>query len=112
MISTTLKVEGLWLHPNPFSEVPVGGLAQATNIAIDRPSIAEVRRGQSQYGNAFSEVANSVFSYEGALLIHTGDTLSYDAGNAAWTAYSGNFAAPANTRMRSIEANKNLYVTS
>lgn len=112
MISTTLKVEGLWLHPNPFSEVPEGGLAQATNVVIDRPSIAEVRRGQAQYGNAFSGVATSMFSYKGSLLVHVDNTLFYDAGNAAWIQYTGTFASPVNTRMRSIESNKNLYMTS
>lgn len=108
-----LKIRGLWLHPNPFSEVPDGALVEATNIVIDRESIAEVRRGQYQYGNTLPSAPDKLYNYRNTMLVHYDNKLAYDSGNGAWTTYAANCASPSSdTYTHAIEANRNIYFTS
>ena len=108
-----LNIKGLYLHPNPFSQVPDGALSEAKNVVIDRESIAEVRRGQAQYGDALTGIPQKLFNYRNTLIVHANNTLAYDSGNGVWSAYSTPCIAPdANTRVRAIESNRNIYFTS
>ena len=75
-----LKIKGLYTHPNPLSEVPDGALAAATNLVIDRESIAESRRGNKQYGSPLTDVAK-LMVYRDTLLAHAGSSLYRDSDN-------------------------------
>lgn len=108
-----LNIQGLYTHPNEFSEAPAGALSVADNIVIDRESIAQTRRGQKQYGNMLT-VTNEIdrmFEYQDKLIIHYDTTLSYDSDDAGtWTNYTGTFSPPtASAKIRSIQGNKNFY---
>lgn len=113
-----LKIKGLYSHPNNFSEVPHGALTIADNVVIDRESVAEVRRGQKQYGDQLTVASSEIhklFEYSDRLLVHYDDSyLAYDSdGAGTWTNYSGTYDAPdANTKMHAISANQNFYFTT
>lgn len=112
-----LKIRGLYTHPNEFSEVPEGALAIADNIVIDRESIAEVRRGQKQYGNVFvvgSGEINKMFTYKNRILVHYDTKLAYDSNGAGnWTNYSGTYNAPASGfKIHSFKSNQNFFFTT
>lgn len=113
MQTLNLRISGLYTNPNIFSEIPPGALKRADEIVIDRESVAESRRGQAEYGD-ISGVADKMFDYQGYLLAHYGSTMSYDSDQAGtFSDYSGNFDPPSSAiRIRSVEANQNLYVTT
>jgi hypothetical protein len=108
-----LKIKGLYTHPNPLSEVPQGALAAATNLVIDRESIAESRRGFSQYGNTVSDMAK-LMVYRDTLLLHADSALYRDSDNlGTWVAYSGAFTPPfPPIQMQSVEINKSFFFTT
>lgn len=111
-----LKLKGLYSHPNDLSELPEGALARADNVVINKESVAEPRRGFSKLSYGFSDPtyrANKLFQYQDKLIAHySTNKLAYDTG-AAWSAYSGTFAAPdSTTPVRAAEANNNLYLTT
>lgn len=108
-----MNIQGLYTHPNEFSEAPAGALSVADNIVVDRESIAQTRRGQKQYGNMLT-VTNEIdrmFEYQDKIIIHYDNTLAYDSdGTGNWTGYSGSFADPTSTsKIHSIQGNKNFY---
>lgn len=115
--TSKLQVHGLWTNPNVFSEVPPGvTMEQADNIVLTRDSIAECRRGMNFYGVSPAGAAQirSIFDFKDTLIIHdANDQLLYDANDdgTVWTAYAGTFE-PAGSRMRSVQSNKNLYLTT
>lgn len=90
MQSTLAKIKGLYTHPNLLSEVPQGALVDATNIFINRDSVAEPRRGYKIYGNSMgassTNIAHQLFTYKNRILRHygaaTGTTLEYDSTDA------------------------------
>lgn len=109
-----LNIKGLYTAPNPFSAVPQGALTVADNVVLDNESVAQTRRGESIYGTIFSSPIEKMFQYKNYLLAAYGGAMALDSdNNGTWTAYSGSFDAPSNTnRMRSVESNKNFYLTS
>lgn len=120
--SLTVKIAGLFTFQNDLSEVPEGALSQADNIVIDRDGEAEPRRGlgymtHAGVQSAFSDPtfrANRIFFYQGQTLCHY-DTnlLAYHDSTAGWTNYSGTYSAPtASVKVRSAQANQNLYLTT
>lgn len=112
------KIKGLYTFPNNFSEVPDGALSLAQNITIDRPSIAETRRGRMKYGTAIQinpvNGIRQLMEYQNTKLINYTNTLAYDSdGDGTWVPYTGTYTQPdADFRMRSIHANKNFYFTT
>lgn len=119
MQKLALKIRGLYLDPNNFSEVPEGALSKADNISIDKDSIAENRRGFNFYGTALNDGANPIitrqlFSYKNRTIVHYNNLLAYDSnGSGLFVNYSGNYVAPdIGFRMRSVAANRNLYFTT
>lgn len=116
--SQLLKIKGLYPSYNELSEVPEGALLEADNIDILKDSIAEPRRGFDRlatgYSNADHRTAKTWF-YQSKQFAHHGtlgseSTISYlDAGT--WNSV-GSFSAPTGFKMRTLEANQNLYFTS
>ena len=60
MQKLNLKIDGLYLDPNSFSEVPAGALSRADNISIDKDSVAESRRGFNYYGDELTDGVTDV----------------------------------------------------
>lgn len=109
-----LKAKGLHTHPNSLSEVPPGALIEANNVIIDKEGITETRRGFKRYGEKLNGKINSLFEYEGKLLVHHGSLISRDSnGQGAWVSYSGSYdPPPGGLSIRTAESNKNLYFTT
>ncbi len=90
----------------------------ANNIVIDRPGIAETRRGFDFYGTSMagagSNYALKGFIYLSRLLWYTlNGTLYYDSdGLGTWVAYSGSFFPPVGNFVNSTQANGNFYFTT
>jgi hypothetical protein len=110
------KVLGEYTYPSDFSEIPDGGLANGTNINVDRPSIAEPRRGFNWYKQISAvgtDRGNSLMSYRDTLYAHFGTTLAKD-GTDPFTALSGTYDAPSFNgtyvpKIKGVEANRNFY---
>lgn len=112
-----LKWRGLYLHPNPFSEVPEGAMGVADNVVIDRESIPDSRRGFKRYGTALPSPPDVITEFNGALLVHcTCGKLFYDSdGQGTWVDLAGTYDRPATdngSRVRFVGANQNLYFAS
>lgn len=116
--SLIVKLAGLFTNSNLLSAVPEGALSVADNIVIDKNSLAESRRGFSQlvFGlPSLSDRADKLFQYQNTLLVHYNSTvLAYYDPNAGIQPYTGSFSHPdpALAKIRSAEANQNLYFTS
>lgn len=112
------KIAGLYTYPNNFSSVPDGALSEAENIIIDRPSIAETRRGRKKYGTAVQinpvNGIRQLMEYQNTKVMNYTNTLAYDSdGMGTWVAYNGSYTQPSNGyRMRSVHANKNFYFST
>lgn len=112
------KIKGLFSYPNNFSEVPDGALSLAQNITIDRPSIAETRRGRKKFGDPLQinpvNGIRQLMEFQQTKLVNYTNFLAYDSDSAGtWINYTGNYTQPdTNFRMRSIHANKNFYFTT
>lgn len=111
-----LKIKGLWDAPNPFSEVPKGGLKEAYDIVIDEPSLADRRRGQNFFTSTSpGQNVDRFYGYLDNILAHEGTNLLLHLGNDTtlpFTTLDSNFSNPDNGFVtHGIEANKNLYMT-
>lgn len=92
----TLKPAGLYTFQNHLSAVPNGAMLRASNIVIDRDSIASSRRGYKIYSNAMgsssSNTAHQLMNYKERLLRHWGTSagqyLDYDNGSGTFTSFA------------------------
>lgn len=109
-----LDNKGLFTYPNPLSQVPPGALTVAQNIVIDRPGIAETRRGYDFYGTSLPSAAAKAFVYMNRLIWYcSGGQLVYDSdGAGTWVTYSGLFSPPTNGFINSTQSNQNFYFTT
>lgn len=110
-----LKISGLYTNPNQFSEIPEGSLQRADNIQIDKGSVAEPRRGQAKYGKvnvSYNGNIDSLYDYDGNLLVSYNNKLARDNGSGTFTDYSGTYSPPSGHRIKSTQANKNFYFTT
>lgn len=114
-ISINLKASGLKTSPNDLDVEP-GALHKASNIVIKRDNVIESRRGFKLYGNEFgtsSDRAKQLIAYRDRLLRHYSDKLQFDDGSGNFTDFDGEYEeTQAGLRIKSIEANKNLYFTT
>jgi hypothetical protein len=110
----SIKPVGLWSYPNQLSAVPQGAMRVATNTVIDRPNIIEQRRGINAFGDELLDDVNKIYNFQNSLIIHHGDTFSYDStGLGVWVDYIGAFDPPTDAlTIHSIQANKNIYFTT
>ena len=113
-----LKIKGLITNPNNLTEnVMDGAFSVADNIVISKDNVAESRRGFGKY-NDYLELGsidgfiNQVYSYKDTLIAHHNNLLSRDNGDGTWTQYTGTFESASDYRMKAIEENQNLYVTT
>jgi hypothetical protein len=117
-ISTTLKCKGLYSFPNKLGALPEGALVKAENVVINRNDVIEPRRGFAVYSsNTSSSVTKQLMYYKNRILRHFGTTIQYDNGSGTFTGLTGTFVAPTSTdgkvrRIKSVEANGNLYFTT
>lgn len=112
----TTKLTGLYTSDNALSSVPDGAMLVADNVVIDRQSVLKPRRGFDRLSAGFSTAshrAGQLWVYQSKLFAHTSNNeLQYWTGSA-WTALSGTYTKPTNAvRVRAVEANQNLYVTT
>ena len=124
-----LRALGLNFSPNQL-EVTPGSLVEASNVIIRRDNVIESRRGYALYGTAMgssSDRCKQLLTYKNKLLRHFSNRLQYEDGlnNAGVTAFfdfdeivNGSPVqatieeAQAGLRIKSIEANSNLYLTT
>lgn len=107
--------------------MPDGALSRADDVVVDKEDTAEPRRGYNKSFAAFSDSAyrgNKLFVYQDFLFSQYStnllayystelDSASADfTGTGAWTAVSGAYAPPTDTKVHTAEANQNLYMTT
>jgi hypothetical protein len=114
--SISLKVKGLYTFPNDLSAIPDGALAVADNVTIDAEGIAQPRRGFDVTTYPLpSSNANKLFQFQNKLIAQYGSSsLAYFDSVTGWHPYTGSFT-PIDVnlhRLRSAEANSNLYLTT
>lgn len=108
-----LQNKGLVTFPNQLSEVPPGAMTIANNIVIDRPGIAETRRGFDFYGNQLPSPAIKGFVYNDTLLWYLNNgSLVHDTGSGVWGTYSGSFFPITNAFIQSTQSSGNFYWTT
>lgn len=116
-----LKSSGIYTHPNTLSAAPSGSMQEALNVVIDRNEIVEPRRGLVQYGSTFGvpsvDYAKQLINYKDIIFRHVLSKLQFDSD------INGDFRDIINSdtliqeiqaglRIKSIEANGNLYLTT
>lgn len=109
-----LDNKGLFTFNNLLSQVPPGAMTIANNINIDRPGIAETRRGFDFYGNQLVAAAIKGYNYDDTLLWYLENgSLVYDSdGAGTWATYSGSFFPPTNSFLFSTQSSGNFYYTT
>jgi hypothetical protein len=117
----TLKANGLNFSPNNLS-LPQGSLLVANNVVISRDDTIESRRGFREYSEGIGSTLvriKQLIEYKGRLLAHYTNKLAFDTtelnstGKSIFDDFSGTYTdAESGIRMKSIEANKNLYFTT
>jgi hypothetical protein len=104
-----VKAQGLWTNPNRLN-LPPGALLQAENCVLTRPGVTSRRRGFRRSA-ALNNPASALSEYLGILIALDGSTLKRMAVDGdSWASFPGSFSPPANTRMRFLESNGNLYL--
>ena len=124
-----LKALGLNFSPNQL-EVQPGSLVEASNVIIRRDNVIESRRGYGLYGTAMGSISDrckQLITYKNKLIRHFSNRLQYEDGlnNSGITSFfdfneivsgipqvASISEAQSGLRIKSIEANSNLYFTS
>lgn len=108
-----LANKGLYTFSNRLSEVPPGAMSVANNIDIDRPGIAETRRGFDFYGDQLIAPAIKGFVYDDTLLWYLNNgSLVHDTGSGVWGTYAGSFFPPSGSFLNSTQSSGNFYWTT
>lgn len=117
----TLKALGLNYSPNNLA-LPEGSLVVADDVIIRRDNVIESRRGFKEYSQEFgigTDRSKQLIVYKERILNHYSNVLQYDTrtfnsdGKAIFNNFSGTYSEVQNgLRIKSIEANKNLYFTT
>lgn len=114
-MGTLLKCNGLKTFDNELSNNQ-GYLTKAENIVIDKPDVAEPRRGLAQYGDDLplsTDRLKQVMLYKDIILRHFNSTVQFDTGNGTFTDFTATVNEPNGTaRLKYEEVNGNLYFTS
>ncbi len=115
---TLIRSKGLSTFSNPLSQaVAEGSFLDASNIVIDRNEIIEPRRGIYQYGTPFgtdTDLVKQLINYKDVIIRHVLEKLQFDAGGGRFVDLVSPTINPTKQglRIKSIEANGNLYFTS
>lgn len=121
-MSSTVNLQALGLNYSPNNlSLPEGSLVRADNVIIRRDNTVESRRGIKDYSNPIENSSNrakQLIEYKNKIITHINNKLYYDSGNltnnlADFYAFSGTYTETQDgLRIKSIEANKNLYFTT
>jgi hypothetical protein len=116
-----LKALGLNYSPNQLS-LPDGSLVQADDIIIRRDDVVESRRGMRRYSEGLgvsSDRPKQLIEYKNRILAHYSDKIAFDTNTfndedrAIFDDFMGSYSeTQIGLRIKSIEANKNLYFTT
>jgi hypothetical protein len=115
-----LKAKGLSTSPNNLAN-DEGGLSVAENIIIRRQDTMESRRGYKLFDGGFGETtdrAKQIISYKERLLVHYSNKIEHETGTTTegvpnFEDFAGNYSETQDgLRIKSIEANGNLYFTT
>lgn len=116
---TLLRAKGLSIFSNPLSQaVSEGSFADVSNVVIDRNEIIEPRRGIAQYGTPFgtdTDLVKQLINYKDVVIRHVLERLEFDFGNGYFIPFTSPDdinATRQDLRIKSIEANGNLYFTT
>lgn len=109
-----LKNMGLYTFPNLLSEVPPGAMTIASNVNIDRPQVAETRRGFDFYGDLLVSPAIKGYNYNNTLIWYLlNGQLVYDSDAlGTWVYYAGNYFPPTGSFIFSTQSSGNFYFTT
>ncbi len=111
-----LKSAGLHTFNNYLSAIPEGSLLDANNVVITKEGVIEPRRGIVQYGTiglSSLDKSKQLLVYKDRVLAHYNSVLAWDDGAGTFTPYDAEFIeTEAGLRMKYIESNSNLYVTT
>lgn len=114
--NVVIKAAGLHSNNNPYSAAPNGSMSEAVNVVIDKTEVVEPRRGFYQYSNNLTQYAKQLINYKDRILVNTdAGQLHYDAdGVGSFYQFGGVGCVPAddNIKIKSVEANGNLYYTT
>lgn len=119
--SVTLTALGLNYSPNLLS-LPEGSLTVANDVVIRRDNVIESRRGIREYSEELgisTDRPKQLIEYKNRILVHYSDKLAFDtntlnpSSKAIFSDFSGLYTeTQSGLRIKSIEANKNLYFTT
>jgi len=118
--SVTLTAKGLNTSSNQLS-LEDGTLSSATNVIIRRDNVIEPRRGYKLWAEPLGTSTNrakQLLEYKNRILRHFNDTIQFqdglnNDGSVNFTSFAGNYLeVEAGLRIKSIEANSNLYFTT
>ena len=116
----TVKALGLNINPN-YLDLANGSLIVANDVIIRRENVIESRRGLSDWSASIGLSNNTIsqlIEYKGRVLANWDTTLSFDTGvldtnnQEIFSDFAGSFSSASAYKMRFIEANKNLYLTT
>ena len=117
----SLKALGLNYSPNTLA-LPEGSLVVANDVIVRRDNVIESRRGFKEYSQTFgatTDHSKQLISYKDRILNHYSNILQYDTGvvdsngKAIFANFAGSYTeTETGLRIKSIEANKNLYFTT
>lgn len=110
-IDTKNQVIGLVAQFNPLATSP-GALAIAENASMSRENIAQNRRGYKVESEDLPNQPVQSMEYLGTPLVHDGTDLYYRSAPNTYSAFPTPIAAPSGRKMRYMESQGNLYVTS
>lgn len=96
---------------NPMS-VEKGSCITAKNAVFPREGIAENRRGYLDYADLAGTTIKKFLQYLDTTIVHYDSKLCFDSLAGTFTDYTGTFDAPTNSKIRSAESNRNLYLTT
>lgn len=111
------SLKGLYTNPNPFSEVPEGGLTRAVNVVMNRDGTLETRRGFAYATGTIAASIRALYRFGGQIVAYAasgGSGTLYRITGGAATAYAGSYAEPEAlvATVRATEANQNFYFTT
>ena len=116
------KSNGLYTYSDKLSQVPEGSLNVASNIVIDKDGLFSPRRGYENLAGSLTGAIKSLHTYTedrfNNLLayVESGSNKQlylYDDDLETWSAFATSIQPPSGaTRIRTAQANKNLYLTS
>lgn len=108
--------KGLYTFPNLLGSnyTPPGAMTIANNINIDRPGVAETRRGFEFYGDVLTSPAIKGYNYNDTLLwyLFNGDLVYDSDAVGTWVTYAGSFFPPTGSFIFSTQSSGNFYFTT